>query len=134
MFNIAVFSSIGALVGISSLVSQRIDTKYLPVGVTLMVALLIIPLVGRCRDILIPSLNFGIIKRSFSTITFCGIEKDCFPLCFDLNLGKPEPLKNFLKAMSIFWIDCCKLCEFTSFSQGSSFLSSGNCLTKSKAE
>src|SRR5690606_9712702 len=131
---IAVFSLIGALVGISVLVSHSIDTKYLPVGVTLMVALLIVPLVGRCRDILIPSLNLGIINKSLSTITFCGIEKDCLPLCFDLNLGKPAPLKNFLKAMSILCIACCKLCEFTSLSQGSSFLSSGNCLIKSKAE
>src|SRR5690606_29728137 len=131
---IVVFSVIGALVGISVLVSQRIETKYLPVGVTLMVALLIVPSVGRCKEILIPSLNLGIINRSFSTITFCGIEKDCLPLCFDLNLGKPAPLKNFLKAISIFCIACCKLCEFTSLSQGSSFLSSGNCLTKSKAE
>src|SRR5690606_8514685 len=128
---IVVLSLIGALVGNSSLVSQSMETKYLPVGVTLMVALLIIPLVGRCKDILIPSLNLGIIKRSFSTITFCGTAK-LPPFVFFLNLGKPAPLKNFLKAISIFCIDCCKLCEFTSLSQGSSFFSSGNCLIKSK--
>src|SRR5690625_340915 len=129
---IVVFSLIGTLVGASVLVSHSIETKYLPVGVTLMVALLIVPCVGLWSLILIPSLNLGMIKRPFSTITFCGIEK--LPLFdFFLNLGNPAPLKNFLKAISIFWIDCCRLCEFTSLSQSSSFLSSGNCLTKSKA-
>src|SRR5690554_871808 len=131
---IVVFSSIGALVDISSLISQSIETKYFPVDVTLMVALLIIPCVGLCKDILIPSLNLGTINKLFFTNTFCGIKKDCLPLCFDLNLGKPAPLKNFLKAISILCTDCCKLCAFTSLSQGSSFLSSGNCLIRSKAE
>src|SRR5690606_28277381 len=130
---IVVLSVIGALVSISVLVSHSIETKYLPVGVTLMVALLIVPLVGRCKDILIPSLNLGIINKSFSTITFCGILK--LPLFnFFLNLGKPAPLKNFLKAISILCIACCKLCEFTSLSQGSSFLCYGNCLIKAIAE
>src|SRR5690606_30530165 len=99
---IVVFSLIGAFDGNSSFVSHNIDTKYLPVGVAVIVALLIVPLVGRCKDILIPSLNLGIIKRLLSTLTFCGIAKDCLPRCLDLNLGKPAPLKNFLKAISIF--------------------------------
>jgi len=129
-----VFSLIGALIGISVLVSTNTETKYLPVGVTLMVALLIVPLISLCKTILIPSLNLGIIKRSFSTITFCGIEKDCFPLCLDLNFGKPAPLKNFLNAISIFCIDCCNDWLLTSFNHSHSFLSSGSCLIKSKGE
>ncbi len=131
---IVVFSLIGTLIGISVLVSTNMETKYLPVGVTLMVALLIAPFISLCRTISIPSLNFGIIKRLFSTITFCGIEKDCFPLCFDLYFGKPEPLKNLLKAISILCMDCCKDWLFTSFSHSHSFLSSGSCLIRSKAE
>ena len=131
---IVVFSLIGALIGISILVSTNTETKYLPVGVTLIVALLIAPLISLCKTISIPSLNLGIIKRPFSTITFCGIEKDCFPLCFDLNLGKPAPLKNFLKAISIFCIDCCKDWLLTSFNHPHSFFKSGSCLIKSKDE
>ena len=131
---IVVLSFIGFFGGAISFVSTSIEANYFPVGVTLMVALFIVPLIGLCKTISIPSLNLGIIKRLFSTITFCGTEKDCLPLCFDLNLGKPAPLKNFLKAISIFWIDCCKDWLLTSFNHSHSFLSSGSCLIKSKGE
>src|SRR5690606_25731910 len=36
------------------------------------------------------------------------------------------------KALSKFLIGCCKDCELTSFNHSHSFLSSGNCLIKSK--
>src|SRR5690606_17422150 len=51
---IVVFSSILALDLSSSPVLQRIDTKYLPVGVLTMVPCLISPLIGRCKIISIP--------------------------------------------------------------------------------
>jgi hypothetical protein len=111
---IVVSSFIGAFIGVSWLVSTNIEAKYFPVGVTLIVALLIVPLIGLCKTISIPSLNLGIINKSFSTITFCGTEKDCLPLCFDLNFssnlkGKLLPvlgIRNFLKNRSVFTQNC----------------------------
>src|SRR5690606_8746968 len=52
-----VFSLIGTFGLIASPVSQSIETKYLPVGVLLIVACLIFPLICRCRTISIPILK-----------------------------------------------------------------------------
>ena|GEM_PF-5302876 len=131
---IVLLSLIVFFCGIISFVSTNIEAKYFPVGVTLMLVLFIFPSIGLCKIISIPSLNLGITKKLFSKRTFCGIEKDCLPLCFDLNLGNPAPLKNFLKVMSIFCIDYCRDWLFTSFNHSHSFLSSGSCLIKSKGE
>src|SRR5690606_8466169 len=49
-----VFSLIFAFGFIVSPVSQSMETKYLPVGVLLMVACLISPLIGRCKTMSIP--------------------------------------------------------------------------------
>ena len=54
-----VFSLIFALCFIASPVWQSIKTKYLPVGVLLIVACLISPLMGLCKIISIPYLNLG---------------------------------------------------------------------------
>ena len=65
-----VFSLMVAFGLLVSPVSQRIETKYLPVGVLLIVACLISPLIGRCRIMSIPFLNFGIINFHFLKIHF----------------------------------------------------------------
>ena len=96
-----VFSFIVAFCLLVSPVSQRIDTKYLPVGVLLMVACLISPLIGRCKTMSIPFLNFGIINLPFSKDTFCGILK-LPPFDFFLNFGKSAcPLKKRVKARRV---------------------------------
>src|SRR5690606_22854798 len=126
-----VFSLTGFSCFSTSPVSQRIDTKYLPVGVLLIVACLIVPFIGLCNTISLPFLNLGIISLSLSIFILCGMLKDCFPLPFFLNLGKSaRPLKKFSKAVFILTIDCCKDWLFTSFNHSFSFFKSGSLLTR----
>ena len=63
-----------------------IDTKYLFVGVLLIVANNILPCNGLCSTAFIPSLNFGIYNLPFSKLTYCGIVK-LFLDFFFLNTG-----------------------------------------------
>ena len=79
------FTTVFGLIG--SPVSQSIETKYFPVGVLLIVACLISPLISLCKTISIPFLNLGIINFPFSKSTFCGILK-LPPFDFFLNFGK----------------------------------------------
>jgi len=74
---IVVSSLILGLTMLASPVSQRIDTKYLSVGVLLIVACLISPLSGLCRIISIPFffVNLGITNLLSTILTFCGILK-----------------------------------------------------------
>jgi hypothetical protein len=52
-------------------------------------------------------LNLGITNLPSSILTFCGMWNDCL-VSFDLNLGNPAPLKNFLYAKSKFCKTACK--------------------------
>src|SRR5690606_36723157 len=98
----------------------------------LIVACLKIPLIGRSKTPLIPSLNFGITSLPFFQETCCGTLK-LPPFDFFLNFGKfPCPLKKRVKALSKFLIGCCKDCALISFNHSHSFLRSANCLIKSK--
>src|SRR5699024_9966209 len=93
-----------------------------------------VPTKSRCKLILIPSLNLGIINLPSDTITFCGTLK--LPLFdFFLNLGKSaRPLKKLEYALSKSRIATCKDWALVSFSQGSSFLRSTICFCKSYLE
>src|SRR5690606_30203555 len=120
--------------GFSSPVSHSIETKYLPVGVNDIVACFTVPTKSRCNLIFIPSLNLGIINLPSDTVTRCGTLK-LPPFDFFLYLVKSaRPLKKLEYAVSKSSSATCKDCELISFSQGSSFLSSGNCFCKSYLE
>src|ERR1017187_1314006 len=115
-------------------VSVRIETKYFPAGVLLSVALLIIPLISRCKTILIPFLNFGIHRQPFSIVIFCGQRKDCLPDRV-LKLGNlPRPLKKLAYAIARVSKAACKDWLLTSLSQVQSSFKSFNCTCKSYLE
>ena len=82
-----VFSLTAALALFAWPLSQRMETKYFPVAVLLMVACFIAPFIGRCSTILIPSLNLGMDSLPSSIMIFWGMLKDCVALLF-LNFGK----------------------------------------------
>src|ERR1022692_3323731 len=129
-----VFVSMIFLAGITSFVSVSIETKYFPAGVLLSVALLIIPLISRCKTILIPFLNFGIQSQPFSIVIFCGQRKDCLPDRV-LKLGNlPRPLKKLAYAISRLSKAACKDWLLTSLSQVQSCFKSFNCTCKSYLE
>src|ERR1019366_8969015 len=88
--------------GISIWLSTNTETKYLLVGVLLMVTVFISPLKDLCNIALIGSLNFGksILLFLKSTVTLCGNWKDCL-FCFFLKLGnEARPLKKFWNELS----------------------------------
>ena len=106
--------------GISSGVSTKTETKYLPVVDLETVKVLVSP--SNRRDILqrIPSRNLGIISLPASRLICprCGTWKDCRWFFF-LNLGNLVLcLKKFIKALSKFIKDACKDCALTSASHG----------------
>src|SRR5690606_17146068 len=127
-----VSSSMVAFGFIVSPVSQSMETKYLPVGVLLMVACFIVPFIGRCKTISIPSLNLGITSLPLSKDTFCGTLK-LPPFDFFLNFGKLFcPLKKAVYALSKLVMDCCNDWLFISLSHSHSVLRSFSWLCKAK--
>src|ERR1035437_4276872 len=127
-----VFSLIAFFDGIGVFVSQSMDAKYLPVGVLLIVACLIVPFISRCKIMSIPFLNFGILNLPSNNSTLAGTLKDCRDVFF-LKFGKSFcPFKNVVKALSKLIIDCCNDWLLISFNHSHSFFNSGNCFTKSK--
>jgi len=115
--------------GCSLHVSTRIDAKYLPVGVFLMVTVLMMPLNGRCSTMGISDLNLGSEMRLFSqsTTTFCGHANDSHPP-FDLKCGYLDRFsKKFLYAASRLRREDCRDWALTSFSHSNSFFNPINC-------
>ena len=82
--------------------SERMETKYFPLGVTEMVIFFTLPLKVLCSFILIPFLNLGMKILPSATEQNCGTVK-LPPFFFALNLGNLAlPLKKFVYAVSRF--------------------------------
>ena len=97
--------------------SERMETKYFPLGVIDIVIFFTLPVNGLCSIILMPFLNFGMKILPSATEQNWGTLK-LPPFFFALNLGNLVlPLKILLYAVSRCLKDCFNVWEFTSLIQ-----------------